>query len=49
VDIGSVQVSIGKQWKDVLDYNEKLGYLVHVSCFTNLCPKSMTKRTASVR
>lgn len=26
-----MQVSIGKQWKDVLDYNEKLGYLVHVS------------------
>jgi hypothetical protein len=39
VDNGSVQVSIGKQWKDVLDYNENLGYLVHVSCLSNLCSK----------
>jgi hypothetical protein len=25
------QVSIGKQWKDILDYSEKISYLVHVS------------------
>jgi translation initiation factor 4E len=25
----AAQVSIGKQWKDILDFNEKIGYLVH--------------------
>lgn len=25
----AAQVSIAKQWKEVLDYNDKLGYLVH--------------------
>lgn len=25
----AAQVSIGKQWKEVLDYKEKLGYIVH--------------------
>jgi translation initiation factor 4E len=25
----AAQVSIGKQWKDILDYSEKISYLVH--------------------
>jgi translation initiation factor 4E len=35
----AAQVSIGKQWKDILDFNEKIGYLVHVRrvFFTLFC------------
>jgi hypothetical protein len=40
----ALQVSIGKQWKDVLDYNDKLGYVFHVSCNILICPSTYQLR-----
>ncbi|KAE8688247.1 Eukaryotic translation initiation factor 4E-1 [Hibiscus syriacus] len=34
----TAQISIGKQWKEILDHKETIGFIFHVICFHTIIP-----------